>query len=108
VTGLPSVTSEKVALGTLTRRTVVLVAKSSLVIDNPDRHVIEHRSTVSLVLLLQRQQQTGRWSEAEDQGKGIVYRSELIGIETPRGPPKSLWIYHGGLLDEDSGLGPVE
>ncbi len=48
------------------------------------------------------------WSEAEDQGKGIVYRSELIGIETPRGPPKSLWIYHRSLLDEDSGLGPVE
>jgi hypothetical protein len=61
-----------------------------------------------LVLLLRRQRQTGRWSEAEDQGKGIVYRSELLGIKTPRGPPKSLWIYHRSLLDEDSRLGPVE
>jgi hypothetical protein len=51
--------------------------------------------------------QTGRWSEAEDQGKGIVYRSELICVETPRGPSKALWIYHGGLLYEDSGFGPV-
>jgi hypothetical protein len=54
------------------------------------------------------QRQAGRWSEAEDQGKGIVYRSEFIGIETPSGPPKSLWIYHRSLLDENSGLGPVE
>jgi len=46
-------------------------------------------------------------SEAQDQGEGIVYRSELISIETPCGSSKSLWIYHGGLLDEDSGLGPV-
>ena len=52
--------------------------------------------------------QTGRWSEAEDQGKGTVYRSELIGIETPGGPPESLWIHHRSLLNEDSGLGSVE
>lgn len=47
-------------------------------------------------------------SEAQDQSERIVYCSKLISIETPRGPSKSLWIYHGGLLNEDSSLGVVQ
>jgi hypothetical protein len=47
-------------------------------------------------------------SETQDQSKSIVYGSKLVGVETSGGTPEALWIDDGGLLDEDSGLGPVE
>jgi hypothetical protein len=53
-------------------------------------------------------QRPGEESEAEDQGKRVIHGAQLVSVETSRGPSKSLRIDHGGLLNEDPGLGPVE
>ncbi len=46
--------------------------------------------------------------EVEDQRECFVYGSELIGVETPGGPPQALGVDNRGLLDEDAGLGVVQ
>lgn len=50
----------------------------------------------------------GRQSEAQDQGKGIVYGSKLVGIEASGGISQALWIDNDSLLHQNTGLVAVQ
>jgi hypothetical protein len=50
----------------------------------------------------------GPESKGQDQSKSFVHSPKLIGIEAAGGVSEPLWVHDRGLLDEDSGLGPLE